>query len=351
MQINLSCSEEKGLLLLHKSTTDKRKADRIKILLLLHKGYSQKEVSNILFLDEDSISKWKYRFIERESSLDLESWLLDNYVGYVGKLSYVCLSRLRTYCRTFNVGKKAVLQNYIESNYGLKYSLSGLQKLLARIGHSYKAIRRIPGNADVSKQAAFIKKIDLLVSELSDKQTIMYMDSVHPQHNTVCSKVWIEKGTQRWIPSNTGRERVNINGIYNPFTQEVYTEQASTINAKVTIKLLKQVIDKNPNLETIYLVSDNARYNKCEEVATFLATQDKIKMCYLPPYSPNLNLIERLWKVMHEQVINLKYYDVLPKFKKAINDFFDNIAQYKQILKNRITFNFQTFDNAETADG
>jgi transposase len=350
MEIKLSNLELSGLLALHKKTKEKRKADRIKLILLLNSGYSQKEVSVILLLDEDSITKWKYQFLERVDLSDLETWLGDNYVGYVGKTSYTEISHLRRYCRTFNVSTKAELQAHIRSNYGSCYSSSGLQKLLQRIGMSHKAIRRIPGGADVVKQASFIEKIDTLISELSDKETIMYMDSVHPQHNTVCSKVWIEKGSERWIQSNTGRNRVNINGIYTPFTQEVYTEQAPTINAKVTIKLLKKVIEQNPLLETIYIVSDNARYNKCADVATFLATQDKIKMMYLPPYSPNLNLIERLWKFMHEQVIHLKYYDTLPKFKKAINTFFDNIEQYKDLLKSRITFYFQTFDNALTAD-
>lgn len=72
----------------------------------------------------------------------------------------------------------------------------------------------------------------------------MFMDSVHPQHNTVCSKVWIEKGTQRWIESNTGRQRVNINGVYNPFDQKIITQQDSTINAEVTKNYYKKSVIK-----------------------------------------------------------------------------------------------------------
>jgi transposase len=69
-------------------------------------------------------------------------------------------------------------------------------------------------------------------------------------------------------------------------------------------------------------------------------------MVYLPPYSPNLNLIERVWKFMNEKVIQLNYFDTFSKFKKAITTFFDDFGQYEEELKSRITFNFQTFENA-----
>lgn len=348
MLINLTPEEVNYLKRLHKSQKDRSKADRIKIILLLDSGYSQKEVAGILLLDEDTIGKWKMRFLEGPSRLD-SGWLSDNYVGYVGKLSYQQISRLRKYLVNFNVGIKARLQSYLLLGYQVVYTLSGLQKLLDRIGISHKRISRMPGNADVGKQAVFVEKIDKIRSGLSNTETIMFMDSVHPQHNTVCSKVWTEKGIPRWIQSNTGRERININGAYNPFTQEVITQQASTINAQVTIQLLQKIIDRNESLTKIYLVADNARYNKCKEVQNFLATQTKIQMVYLPPYSPNLNLIERLWKVMYQKVIHLNYFDTFCKFKKAVKSFFDNIAEYKDELKTRITFQFQTFEAAQFA--
>jgi|SRR5215213_1503242 len=349
MKLSLTPEQIAILKGLHKMQTDRRKADRIKIILLLHSGYSQKEVADILLLDQDTITTWKNNFLNRQSDNDLSTWLSDNYVGYVGKMSFLEITRLRSYLSCFNVGTKARVQTFLWLSQQTLYSLSGLQKLLDRIGMSHKQIRRIPGNADVGKQAAFIEKMDKIISTLSDGETIMYMDSVHPQHNTVSSKVWIEKGTQRWIQSNTGRERMNINGAYNPFTQEVITQQAPTIKAPVTISLLKKIIEHHPEFIKIYLVSDNARYNKCKEVQAFLATQHKIQMLYLPPYSPNLNLIERLWKVMHEKVIHRHYFDTFPKFKKAINAFFDNVADYQEELKSRITFKFQTFDHAKLA--
>jgi transposase len=349
MKIQLTDEQVNQLKVLHKTQTVKRYADRIKVILLLNSGYSRAEVSDILLIDEDTVSKWKFCFLNRASSEDLSSWFSDNYVGYVGKLSYTSLSYLRTYLKDFNVSTKARIQSYLVKSEGVEYSLSGIQKLFKRIGISHNTIKRIPGKANIETQAVFIDKLMESISNLSDNETIMFMDSVHPQHNTVCSKVWIEKGSQRWIESNTGRQRVNINGVYNPFNQKIVTQQDSTINAGVTIKLLQKVSEQNPQFEKIYIVADNAKYNKCKDVQAFLATQNKIQMVYLPPYSPNLNLIERVWKFMHEKVIHLTYFDTFSKFKKSINAFFDDFEQYKDELKSRITFNFQTFENATFA--
>lgn len=349
MKITLTGHQVKSLVHLHKSQTDKRKADRIKIILLLNNGYSQKEVADILLLDQDTITEWKKRFLERGDKEDLASWLSDNYIGYVGKVSFTQITHLRSYLSCFNVGTKMRIRDYLMNGHQVQYSMSGLQKLLQRIRMSHKKIRRIPGKANVGEQASFIGKIEELLLHLPDNQAIMFMDAVHPQHNTVCSKVWTERGSERWIQSNTGRERVNINGIYNPLDQRVFTLQSPTINAQSTIELMKKTIQKNPHIHKIHLVSDNARYNKCKEVCEFLASQDKIEMIYLPPYSPNLNLIERLWKFMYEKAVHLKYFDTFPKFKKNITSFFDNLSIYKEELKTRINFQFQTFENVHMA--
>jgi hypothetical protein len=111
MKILLSPEQVNQLKILHKTQTVKRYADRIKIILLLNTGYSQEEVSDILLIDEDTVSKWKSCFLNRILLEDLSSWFSDNYVGYVGKLSYTSLSYLRTYLKDFNVSTKAQIKS------------------------------------------------------------------------------------------------------------------------------------------------------------------------------------------------------------------------------------------------
>ena len=216
--------------------------------------------------------------------------------------------------------------------------------MLSRIGLSYKQLHKFPGKADIENQKEFIIKYDKLVGNLTDKETIMFADGVHPLHNTTCSKIWSKLGQTRWINSNTGRSRVNINGAYNPFNQDIIYRTDESINAISTIKLLEQISEHYSHLDTVYVIVDNARANKNKILIEWLRNQNLIKMRYLPPYSPNLNLIERLWKFMRKQVINTKFYYNFEDFKKAIVDFFENQEQYKEQVKQFIGLKFQTFN-------
>ena len=105
-QLELLTQEAGQLKRLHKAQKDRRKANGITIILMLHKAYSQKEVAPILRLDENPITQWKNAFLSRCAPDDLSAWLEDKYVGYVGKLSYSAISRLRTYLAVFTVATK-----------------------------------------------------------------------------------------------------------------------------------------------------------------------------------------------------------------------------------------------------
>jgi len=92
MKIELTLDEYTALRADYKFEKDKKKAERINIILLLHKAYSQKEVADILNLDEGTVSKWKIAF---ENRVDLTSWLSTNYISYFGKVSTFEMSQIR----------------------------------------------------------------------------------------------------------------------------------------------------------------------------------------------------------------------------------------------------------------
>lgn len=106
------------------------------------------------------------------------------------------------------------------------------------------------------------------------------------------------------------------------------------------LKQLKEQYGDKP----IAIVLDNARYQHCFVVTAF-AKSLGIHLLFLPPYSPNLNIIERLWKFTKKQILNARYYDAPPKFHQAINNFFENINQdHNTELQKLLTLNFQFFD-------
>jgi transposase len=343
MSFVLTSSELERLTRIYKKEKNKTRANKINIILLLHKGYSGVEISSILNLDQDTISKWKNRYLERT---DDEIWLEDSYQPYWGKLSSHSISLLRGYVDNFLTGNKKELQSFIEVSFSASYTLSGLNKLLHRIGLSYQTIHKLPGKCPIHKQRDWIEAFEEKMRDLDLlSEVILFMDSVHPTHNTVYSKLWSKIWIPRWICSNTGRNRLNISGAYNPIDQELVMVEEETVNETTTIRLLEKCLEKYPHKEVITIYLDNASYHKSKLVNEFIAANPKIKLSFLPPYSPNLNLIERLWKFANEKAVNLKYYHDFKQFKEQMLHFYNNITNYAEQLKERITFNFQTFEN------
>ena len=102
-----------------------------------------------------------------------------------------------------------------------------------------------------------------------------------------------------------------------------------------------KALEASSEATTIYIICDNGRSNKNKKIEEYLKTS-KIKIHYLPPYSPNLNPIERLWKVLRERKTYNKCYEKFADFKKEIRGFFfEEIPKIKSDLMSRITDNFQ----------
>ena len=340
MKISLTEADIATLKRLHKSQKLRTYADRIKFILYLHRGFTQKEAADLLLFDEDTATLWKHRFLDRVS---LDTWFVDCYkAANLGNLSFCQMSEVRAYVHSKFVGSSVEIRKFIVDTFSVTYSASGACKLLQRINLSHKQLTQLPGKISHAQQAPFIEKYTKILAELTENQEIVFIDAVHPQHNTTTAKVWTEKGVCRYIPSNTGRDRLNINGAYNPYTADIICHTAETINAESTIELLEQISAFYPNKTEIFVYADNARSNKCKAIAAWLQTQTKIQLRYLPPYSPNLNFIERLWKLMRKTVIHTHFYQTFKEFEDAIDHFFDAAPTMKDTIAQFIGTKFNT---------
>lgn len=204
----------------------------------------------------------------------------------------------------------------------------------------------MPGGAPTEEvQLKFIKKIKRIAKNASKgKCVILFLDPTHQVFNSVSGHCWQEvgKNNTKTISSNSGRRRINIIGALNAVTRvptSIVTE--ANCDTEVIKLLLIEIRKKYDDMsKTIYIFLDNARYNHNNEVKK-AAKELNIKLKFLPPYSPNLNLIERLWKFFKKKVRKNKYYDTFEKFEKAVCEFFKNINQYESELKNLLTLNFE----------
>ncbi len=326
----------------HRTAKEKKAADRIKSLILLHNGWTYEKISEALLLDEETLRSYARRY--RKGGL--KRLLKDNHVGSVAKLSREEIDGL---CRYLEENLQTTIEDvvtYVNKTYKVKYTISGLTDLLHREGFVYKKTKIIPGKADAEKQKEFIKTYKELKATKAPTDPIYFCDGVHPTHNTESCYGWIRKGHEKEIRSNTGRQRLNINGAIDIETKEAVVRYDDTLNAQSTVKLLKEIETKHSLSSTIYIIVDNARYYKCNIVSEYLETS-KIKLLFLPPYSPNLNLIERLWKFFRKKITKGKYYEKFTGFKSECEKFFKNLKKYKSELDSLITENFQIIGEVE----
>jgi transposase len=175
-----------------------------------------------------------------------------------------------------------------------------------------------------------------------NKEVLLFSDPMHQIHNVENDYAWQEigKAGTKEISSNTGRRRLNIIGAINPVTmQPTILLEEENCNADSIVRLLEAIKKQYNQAETICLILDNARYQK-GKIAQSKAKELGIDLVYLPPYSPNLNLIERLWKFFKKKVMKNKYYEDFKTFKTAIEIFFENFAQYRNQLTTLLSFKF-----------
>jgi transposase len=321
---------------IHKKTRDKRVCDKIKAILMLNDGHTAEFIARILILDDTTIRRW-YSIYEEEG---INSLLIDNYIGGASKLTEKHRQKLIQHLEHNVYLTAKEICAYVLSKFGVTYSVKGMTSLLHTLGFRYKKPKHIPGKADLEAQLEFIKAYDKLKKKKKEEDRIYFMDGVHPLHNSQPAYGWIRKGTDMVIQSNTGRQRINLNGAYNIEDQKVIIQEAESINAQSTISLFEEMMLNQP-LGLIYVILDNARYYRSEMVRLFVKKNNRIKLVFLPPYSPNLNIIERLWKFFKKKVTYNTYYEKFAVFREYCLRFFKNLDKYRAELETLMTDNFQ----------
>jgi transposase len=155
----------------------------------------------------------------------------------------------------------------------------------------------------LDKQEYFLKEFERFIANKAKNEAVFFMDAVHPAHNSMPAYGWMRKGKKTDLKSNPGRQRLNIHGAMNAETYEVVPLiSESSVNSDSTISLLKYLEMLYPLATKIYVFLDNARYHYTKEIQEWEKTS-RVKLIFLPPYSPELNLIERLWRVFKKNVL------------------------------------------------
>lgn len=334
--IHLDADTIKHLRLLQRRHKDKRVYIKVTVLLMLHQGFKAQDIAESLGIDDGTVYRYRQSFEE----LGLQDYLKSFFVAYSGQLTEDEEQQLLGEVRQRLYLNSKQVAAYIENAFGIRYSLSAVVKLLHRLGFSYKKTKGVGVKADREAQEQFVQQLSELLAQEDENQVVYFNDAVHPQHNTRPDYGWVYRGEDFEIPSNPGRKRVNINGALNAHkVTDVLVVESERVNAQSCIELWQKLRRRHPG-KIIINICDNAPYYHSNYLKDWLAQNPWCKVIYLPPYAPNLNLIERLWKFLRKQVTSYHFYEHFAEFRKAILDFFKNIKEHKQALESLLTLNF-----------
>lgn len=311
----------------HKSEHYKRSAYKINAVILLGTGWTLEEVKEALLVDEETLRN----YIKKYQDGGLPALLKVEYKGSEPQLSVAEISQL---CQALNTQIFLTTQSvidYVVKEFEIQYSQSGMRDLLHRLDYEYKKPKLVPANPDHAAQEIFAEQYEDFMLNKPENVEVLFVDAVHPQHNTMAAYGWIKRGEKRAIKSSSGRDRLNLHGAMNAETFEVTVIESETVDADSTIQLLEILENKYALAATIFVILDNAKYHYTKAVRRFLE-KSRIQLVFLPSYSPNLNLIERLWKFFKKKVLYNTYYERLDDFREACIKFFRNIESYDHEL-------------------
>jgi transposase len=195
-------------------------------------------------------------------------------------------------------------------------------------------------------QAEFLQtKLEPMLAEArAGQRHVFFVDAAHFVMGAFLCCVW--SWVRLFLRGGSGRSRYSVLGAWNAVTQElVRITTDATVTGETMCALLREIAALGLQ-GPISVVLDNARYQHCAAVME-LAQSLNIHLEFLPGYSPNLNLIERLWKFIKKQVLYGRHYATFTEFRAAIDGCLDKIpTEHRAELTSLMTQKFQTFDPA-----
>lgn len=318
--------------------------DRMNVIYLRSKGYSPGACADAAGVHPNSVTRWTKMYIAS---------------GIKGLLQVNCYrpqSDLLNYkdqiAQSFTSQPPrsiAEAKRRIKILTGLDRGTTQIRKFLKEVlGFRYRKFRPLPGGKKsiedlAASQATFLKDTlePLLDKALRSVVDVYFVDAAHPIQGFHSGSVWSK--VPIGVRTSNGRDRMNILGALHATNRGIYSLTTSNyISASSVAELIEYIREDNPG-RRIYLVMDNARYQRCRFVAK-VAARKNVHLVFQPAYSPNLNLIERFWKFLKSTVLAGVYYESKSAFREAIHSFMEQVNQgkYDDQLRSLLTLNFQT---------
>jgi transposase len=307
-------------------------------LLLLDDGWAAERVVEVLFIDAETVREHRrlYQTAGTAGVADLK------YQGSEPALTVEQCQTLEAELDSQLYPTAKAICAFVQRRFAVAYTPHAMAKLLKRLGFVYKMPKCVPAKANEDAQRTFVAEVlGPLMAQANNDNPLYFVDGTHPSYTAHAAHGWIRKGQTRELRSNHGRTNININGALSWPGREFVHRQTGRITSAEMILLFEDLQARHPTASAIRVVLDNARYNHSKEVKAWLGCDDcRVELVYLPPYAPNLNLIERFWWLFKKATIYNAYFPTFAEFKTAVETFFANLDNYRSEISRLITDQF-----------
>ena len=310
----------------------------------------------VLWLKSQNLPHWQICELADISENTLRKYFRAYQEGGVEKLKEINFrqpkseleahrSTIEAYFRSSPPATIAQAIEQITTLTGIKRSPTQVRVFMKSMGMRCLKVGAVPAKVDVEAQEEYKqKKLEPRLEEAkAGKRAVFFVDSAHFVMGAFLGLIWCFERV--FVRTPSGRKRFNVLAALNAVTHEVITVTNDTYITGTQVCELLYKLAALGLMIPITLVLDNARYQKCQLVIALAATLN-IELLYLPSYSPNLNLIERLWKFVKKKCLYAKYYSDFYLFCTAISDCLAQPhIQFKDELDSLLTLKFQSFKN------
>src|SRR5947208_10304693 len=306
-----------------RQASDRRIYQRLSTLLWIDDGRTREEVAALLGVTSRQVGDWLRIF--RNKGLDRLCTL--HYQGDPGRLRPAQVERLKQEIETGVFHNAEQVRTWVQETWGVDYSISGIKDLLRRIGASYHKVSGFFWKADVEEQKKFVRKHRRHKREAGPTTRRYFVDACHPVWGVgLLYSCWLLVGQRFYVGVGNGRKRLNILGAYSPDDHD-YVDLRLTkenITGEQFVKLMEAMRAKHPGTAKFLLYLDNARYYSKPCVKQWLSAHREFRLVPVPAYSPNLNLIERVWKFVRTEALN-RWHRTFEEMQAAVAGVLDRL--------------------------
>lgn len=347
--IELTTEQRKEIERRRKGTLDRRVYQRLTAVLAVAAGKTREDVADVLGVSLSQLGEWLRLY--RHDGLDALCAIRNK--GDPGKLTGPQVEQLKEQVSTGCFRSSDQIRDWITATYGVGYSSSGVKDLLKRIGVSYHKVSGFLWKADPDKQHAFVKRIARHQREAklpdAPRTRRYYVDACHPVWGLdLVYCCWLLVGQRLLVGMGSGRKRLNILGAYCPDDHEYvdYRLTRDNINGEQFVNFLRLLRSMHPEVERFILYVDGARYYGSPVVKGWLQRHPEFHLSPIPAYSPNVNLIERLWKFLRAKAL-CRWHKTFEDMQSAVSGVLDHLEDYRGELRGLMTETFHIIDKQD----